>query len=144
MSGLKLFVAGLLMAQIGFSQADSTSIEIFETATESFDHTKDSVRRVMKPGKANFWGKINPVHYLSIGFMTVYQRSITHQLHGSCAYHHSCSQYTKYSVEHKGLFLGVMLGFYQLQSCFPGASKDYPVFLVDDEGKIINKQNTYE
>jgi putative component of membrane protein insertase Oxa1/YidC/SpoIIIJ protein YidD len=138
------FVIFLLIAQISLSQTDSTSAEIFEIATESFDHQEDSVRRLMKPGKANFWGYVNPVHYLSVGFMTFYQRSITHQLHGSCAYHHSCSQYTKYCVEHKGLFLGVLLGFYQLQSCFPGARRDYPSYLVDDEGRIINTQNTYE
>lgn len=141
----RLAILILLLSPIFLgAQKDSLAVAIFDEATSKFQHEEDSVRRLMLPGKANFWGKVNPIHYLSIGFMTVYQRSITHQLHGSCAYNHSCSQYTKYSVEHKGLFLGVMLGFYQLQSCFPGAREDYPYYLIDDEGRVLNAQDTYE
>jgi len=113
--------------------------QILKNTFEPLHYEKTPFRSVMKVKNKNFVQKINPIPYLSTGLMFTYQRYLSPQLQATCMYQTSCSEYTKISVEQLGLFQGVMLGFYQFQSCFSRVNYDYPEYKIDHDHKIVNQ-----
>ena len=107
----------------------------------SFDRYKlrtISPRSVMSFEDRSIFYKINPFSYISIGLMFSYQRFLSQQLGSECAYELSCSEHAKKSVERYGIFKGLMIGFYQLQSCTPKTGYDFPNHAINDAGEIVN------
>jgi putative component of membrane protein insertase Oxa1/YidC/SpoIIIJ protein YidD len=113
--------------------------KLLNSAFQQCDYNKTPYRSVMKIKHKSFLQKINPVQYISAALMFSYQRFLSPQLQATCMYQTSCSEYTKLSVEQLGLFPGVMLGFYQFQSCFSKVNYDYPEYKIDHDHKIINQ-----
>jgi putative component of membrane protein insertase Oxa1/YidC/SpoIIIJ protein YidD len=113
--------------------------QLLDNTFEPLHFEKTPYRSVMKVKKKNFIQKVNPIPYLSSGLMFTYQRFLSPQLQANCMYHTSCSEYAKISVEQLGLFKGVMLGFYQFQSCFSRVNYDYPEYKIGQDHKIINQ-----
>lgn len=134
-----MILAFCFFSMLGNAQKSNLNQETLGKFFHKYEHHEHGKRTVMKTKNRNFFQKINPLPYVSVGLMFIYQRAITQQLDGECAYHNSCSQYTKYSVEKLGLLKGVLLGFYQLQTCFPTSFKDYPDYKVTDDLKILNQ-----
>ena len=122
-----------------WAQKSNVNEETLGKFFHKYEYEKGGKRTVMQPKNRNFIQKLNPIPYVSVGLMFFYQRAITQQLDGECAFHNSCSQYTKYSVEKLGLIKGVLVGFYQLQSCFPTSFRDYPNYKVTNDIKILNQ-----
>ncbi len=95
-------------------------------------------RSLMSFKNRSLWYKINPISYASIGLMLAYQRFLSQQLGSQCAYEISCSEHAKKTIERYGLLKGLMLGFYQLQSCTPKTGYDFQDHAINKEGEIIN------
>jgi putative component of membrane protein insertase Oxa1/YidC/SpoIIIJ protein YidD len=103
-----------------------------------FEHHKSPLRGALSFKERSIWYKINPLSYVSIGFMFTYQRFVSQQLGSECSYETSCSEHAKKSVEKHGIFKGIFLGFYQFQSCTSKAGYDHPDHTINKKGKIIN------
>lgn len=94
-------------------------------------------RKILSFKNKHFITKLNPITYLSAGLLFVYQRIISEQIQADCAYHNSCSNYTKSQIEING-FRGFLLGINQLNNCFEGVSYDYPNYKITTDFKVMN------
>ena len=106
----------------------------------SFDttlHQKTKARKLVSP--KNDIAKINPLFYLGGTLLFLYQNVFSEQIQAQCAYQISCSEYTKLSIQKKGLLFGTLSGFNQLSECFPYIQHDHPpLFINYNNQKIIN------
>lgn len=111
---------------------------LLKSNLEVYQFNKNKPRAVLSFQNSSFWYKINPLTYTSAGLMFGYQRLISQQLGAECAFENSCSQHAKKAIERHGLLVGVILGFYQLQSCTPKTGYDFPPHAINQNGAIIN------
>lgn len=56
---------------------------------------------------------------LVLFLINFYQRYIRKVLPEACRYYPTCSDYTKESIIKKGVFLGLLLGFFRILRCNP-------------------------
>lgn len=95
-----------------------------------------SKKRSFKKPK-NKLSYFNPFYYVGSGGLFVYQNLISEQLQADCQFRISCSEYTKRSIEKKGV-IGLLQGLNQISNCYPKAYLSYPVFLRMEDGRINN------
>lgn len=134
-----IFLALVLMFCNKISKAQGLSEDsLLKNTFSSFEYEKPKFRTVLSFKDRSFLYKINPLSYVSIGFMFTYQRFVSQQLGSICSYETSCSEHAKKAVEKHGIFKGVFLGFYQFQSCTSKSGYDHPDHNINKEGKIIN------
>lgn len=87
----------------------------------------------------SFVTKINPLFYIGGALLFVYQNVFSEQIQAQCAYQVSCSEYTKRSIQKKGLLFGTLSGFNQLSECYPYIQHDHPTLFINyNNQKIIN------
>ena len=136
---MKIYLALLVcfFSSFGFSQSENVSDLITKKIIANHPPVHKHYRSVMQP-KKNVLQIINPFNYISIGLMFTYQRVITQQLNGSCAYENSCSQFTKKAINYYGLVKGSLIGLNQLQTCYPTSYLDYPNHKINHNLKIKN------
>jgi len=103
-----------------------------------YQYKKVSPRTLMSFKNRSLLYKLNPISFVSIGFMLAYQRFLSQQLSSQCAYETSCSEHAKKTIERYGLLKGLFLGFYQLQSCTPKTGYDFQDHDINSAGEIIN------
>jgi len=120
-----------------YSQSQNVNDLITKKISANHPPVHKHYRSVMQP-KKNTLQHINPFNYISIGLMFTYQRVITQQLNGSCAYENSCSQFTKKAINYYGLVKGSLIGLNQLQTCYPTSYLDYPDHKINHNLKIKN------
>lgn len=131
---------------LGFCCLFTISVKAQNLSTDSllvssfseYRYEKVSPRSLMSFKNRSIWYKINPISYLSIGLMLAYQRFLSRQLGSQCAYEISCSEHAKKTIERYGLLKGLILGFYQLQSCTPKTGYDFQDHDINSDGEIIN------
>lgn len=80
----------------------------------------------------------NPLSYAGAALLFVYQNLISEQIQADCMYQVSCSEYTKRSIENKGLVIGTLMGFNQLSECFSGAQYEHRTSSIHQH-KIDNR-----
>ncbi len=68
--------------------------------------------------------KYNPVSLTLGGLLYLYQNAFSQQFSASCLYHPSCSEFSKRSIAHYGLFKGVFLSADRLTRCNKVAGLD--------------------
>jgi putative component of membrane protein insertase Oxa1/YidC/SpoIIIJ protein YidD len=121
-----------------FSQEDSKNVNE-KLIQVSFDYSQ------AKPAKKiNFFFKkrrsyLNPLNYLGIAALYIYQNTFSEQIQANCNYEVSCSEYTKLTIQASGFFIGTLKGFNQLSECTPNARYEHPLLYINNEGKIINR-----
>lgn len=64
-------------------------------------------------------GYINPLSYLFIGLIKIYQYTISPLLGASCRYQPTCSQYGIEALKKHGFFNGSYLTIKRVLSCHP-------------------------
>jgi putative membrane protein insertion efficiency factor len=62
---------------------------------------------------------LNPISYLFIGLIKVYQYTISPMLGASCRYQPTCSQYGIEALKKYGIFKGGYLTLKRIASCNP-------------------------
>ena len=77
--------------------------------------------------------KYNPVSMVMGGLLYVYQNAISQQLSANCLFHPSCSEFSKQSIVHYGLFKGVFLSADRLTRCNKISSLDIHPLTIDQE-----------
>lgn len=122
-------------------QSDSTFHAAFLDNTFSiYDYQEPGKRAFLKTKELNFAQKINPLVYISGGLMFVYQRVISEQLTGNCAYELTCSSFAKKMIEKHGLAKGIYFGAYRLMSCNESCVEDAPPHMMHPEtGRMRSK-----
>jgi putative component of membrane protein insertase Oxa1/YidC/SpoIIIJ protein YidD len=135
---LFIFSLSILLSLNLFSQKTSKNITEKLIAT-SFDYLPANPSK-----KINFFFKkkrsyFNPLTYIGIGALYVYQTIFSEQIQASCNYEISCSEYTKLSIQTSGFFIGTLKGFNQVSECTPNAKYEHPSLYINNEGKIINR-----
>jgi uncharacterized protein len=81
--------------------------------------------------------RYNPVMYAGAAFLFIYQRIFSEQIQAECMYQVSCSEYTKYCIQQKGLVRGMLAGFNQVTECFNGAVYEHPPMFIH-KSRIVN------
>ena len=135
---LFIFSLSILLSLNLFSQESSKNLTE-KLITASFDYSPSSQSK-----KINFFFKkkrsyYNPLTYIGIGALYIYQNIFSEQIQASCNYEISCSEYTKLSIQASGFFIGTLKGFNQLSECAPNAKYEHPSLYINNEGKIINR-----
>lgn len=135
---LFIFSLSILLSLNLFSQETSKNI------TEKLIATSFEYLPANRSKKINFFFKkkrsyFNPLTYLGIGALYVYQTIFSEQIQASCNYEISCSEYTKLSIQTSGFFIGTLKGFNQVSECTPNAKYEHPSLYINNEGKIINR-----
>lgn len=103
---------------------------------------KSPKRKILNLKNSSFTTKINPLTYLSVGLIFVYQNIFSEQIAAKCSYEISCSEFTKKAIEKHGLILGAFIGFHQLSNCIPKIAQEYPEYLISDD-ELINNKNAF-
>lgn len=80
----------------------------------------------------------NPLNYLGAGLLYTYQNLVSEQIQASCTYEISCSEFTKFSIQRHGFFIGTLKGFNQLSECINAAKYEHPRVFLNNNHKIIN------
>lgn len=83
--------------------------------------------------------RYNPIGYLGTGALFVYQNLISEQIQATCAYHNSCSEFTKLCIRDYGFLKGTLIGLHQLMSCLPFVKYDTHPLYLDSNDLIINE-----
>jgi len=83
--------------------------------------------------------KYNPVGYLGMGALFIYQNIISEQIQATCAYHSICSEFTKLCIRDYGFMKGTFIGLHQLMSCLPFVKYDTHPLYLDSNDLIINE-----
>ena len=134
----KIILVLLVCQLVGISQTlDSTSQKIMDLNFTQFKIPKKQKKPFLDPN-ASVLTKINPITYISGGFLFLYQNIASEQIQASCQYHISCSENMKRSIKRKGLVLGILNGLNQLGNCAGGISKDYTDYKITGDGKVNN------
>lgn len=123
-----------------FSQEDHLRAALTQTVlSEVLPQPARPRRKMLDLGDAKLSTRLNPLTYLAAGMMFTYQNVVSEQIAANCAYHISCSEFTKRSIERHGLIKGTLIGLHQLTNCFPGAKYDHCEHAVSNENKILNR-----
>ncbi len=137
-----LFLGLLILAShVGLGQSDSTFHTAFlNNAFSIYEYKEPAKRAFLKTKELSFSQKINPLVYISGGLMFVYQRVISEQLTGNCAYELTCSSFAKKMIEKHGLAKGIYFGAYRLMSCNESCVEDTPPHMIHPEtGRVKSK-----
>jgi putative component of membrane protein insertase Oxa1/YidC/SpoIIIJ protein YidD len=122
----------LLIPISGLSQHNLND-EIVKVSLEDYKHKEPVKRKILNLKNAKFITKINPLTYISVALIFVYQNVFSEQISATCTYEVSCSEFTKKSIEKHGLIKGGLIGFHQLSNCIPGIRYEYPDHLISVE-----------
>lgn len=135
---MRLFILFLMMCYTltSFSQEETTIISNKIIAVTFDDATKPVKRKLL--AFRNKLAYFNPFTYVGAGMLFVYQNVFSEQIQANCAYEISCSDYTKFSIQVSGFFIGTLKGFNQLSECAPTARYEHPASYINSDGKIIN------
>lgn len=110
-------------------KSDSISTILFN----EFQYKKEQKRTKMQ-----LKSKFNIFSYSVRELMHFYQNTLSEQIQADCIYEISCSQFTKKMIEKKGIIIGTLVGFHQLNNCQPNSVHDYPSHKISHKNKIIN------
>lgn len=110
-------------------KSDSISTILFN----EFQYKKEQKRTKMQ-----LKSKFNIFSYSLRELMHFYQNTLSEQIQADCIYEISCSQFTKKMIEKKGIIIGTLVGFHQLNNCQPNSVHDYPSHKISHKNKIIN------
>ncbi|MCA6436767.1 MAG: membrane protein insertion efficiency factor YidD [Bacteroidota bacterium] len=83
--------------------------------------------------------KYNPIGYLGTGALFIYQNVISEQIQATCAYHYSCSEFTKLCIRDYGFLKGTFIGLHQIMSCLPFVKYDTHPLYLNSNDLIINE-----
>jgi putative component of membrane protein insertase Oxa1/YidC/SpoIIIJ protein YidD len=100
---------------------------------------KTKTVKFIEPSKDKKRITYNPLTYLGGAFLFFYQTLVSEQIQANCAYHLSCSHFTKISMQTKGAVLGFFIGLNQLSCCFGGVADDHELCAITFEGKVDNR-----
>jgi putative membrane protein insertion efficiency factor len=110
----------------------------------SYYKRKGNDSKVIKNANRSFLSKINPVTNSLKAAMLLYQNVISPQLSKSCAYHTTCSNFSKQAISKFGIVKGVFLTADRLMRCNRIAVLDVNTLYVDEAtGTIIDSLNLY-
>ncbi|HPH23604.1 MAG TPA: membrane protein insertion efficiency factor YidD [Chitinophagaceae bacterium] len=99
---------------------------------------------VLKTEKKSFLAKVNPLTLTLKAAMFGYQNIISPQLSKSCAYHTTCSNFSKQAIAKFGIIKGVFLTVDRLMRCNRIAVLDVNALDIDETtGTIIDSVNMY-
>ena len=137
-SKFKITIVILSFQLTGICQkVDTIAQKILDINFSQFEIPKKQKKSFLEPN-ATLFTKLNPITYISGGFLFLYQNIASEQIQANCQYHISCSENMKRSIKRKGLFLGILNGLNQLGNCSGGISKDYPDYKITGDGKVNN------
>ncbi|MDP2385868.1 MAG: membrane protein insertion efficiency factor YidD [Bacteroidota bacterium] len=137
MKYLTVFFLFFLLCFSAHCQNGVNAALLSSTFTESKD-THTHPRKFLSLKDKSFVAKVNPLLYVGAGLMYFYQNVISEQIQADCGYQMSCSEFTKKSIEKKGIVKGTLKGLNQLYSCFPGSIYERSEYLINSDGKINN------
>jgi putative component of membrane protein insertase Oxa1/YidC/SpoIIIJ protein YidD len=140
---IKIFALAVCLhaSLAGICQLDSTlHSAVLENTFSIYDYQEPTKRAFLKTKDLSFAQKLNPLVYISGGLMFVYQRVISEQLTGNCAYELTCSSFAKRMIEKHGLAKGIYFGAYRLMSCNESCTEDTVIHMIDPEtGRVRSK-----
>jgi uncharacterized protein len=110
------------------------------TATFEESSHNNSKRKFAKIQPKNYF---NPFFYISTAGLFVYQNIFSEQIQAECQFEISCSEFTKTSIEKKGLLLGILLGFNQLSECSPLTVYEHEPIFVNEKQQVINSAKVH-
>jgi putative component of membrane protein insertase Oxa1/YidC/SpoIIIJ protein YidD len=141
MKNFRIYITIFLIFKLSstsiIAQQLSTNISTI-TFQEFKSESSLNKRKIIDFSKKSFVQKINPLLYVGAGLLFVYQRVFSEQIQATCVYKKSCSEFTKLSIEKKGIIKGTLTGFNQLSNCFQSVIFDRSSYLVTEDGKINN------
>jgi uncharacterized protein len=120
------------------AQAPGVNDLVGRQATRDLSYKKPATRRWMDGKEQHRLQYINPLWYVSGALLFMYQNVMSEQIQADCNFKLSCSGYTKASMEKYGIFIGILMGADQLNSCQPNVYLDYENSSVNENGKVIN------
>jgi len=110
----------------------------------SYYKRKGNDSKVIENRNRSFLSKVNPVTNTLKGAMLLYQNVISPQLSKSCAYHTTCSNFSKQAITKFGIIKGVFLTADRLMRCNRIAVLDVNTLYIDEAtGTIIDSLNLY-
>lgn len=101
-----------------------------------------NVSYMFKDSKSKFV-KYNPVSLTLGGLMMFYQKVLSPQIISGCPYEISCSNFSKAVIRRYGLVKGVALTADRLTRCNSIAAKDFGVFDLNSNFKIVDPPEKY-
>jgi uncharacterized protein len=133
-----IFLVFVLCVSICFCQQSEATLneKIVNISFENHSKQKVEKRKLLSFKKKAAY--LNPLNYLSTGFLFVYQNIFSEQIQANCTYETSCSEYAKLSIQKYGFFIGALKGFNQLSECAPNAIYEHSPVYINTDGKIIN------
>ena len=131
-----LLMIAYVSTSFGQNEDNSINAKIINVSFDSTAKNKPEIRKLLSFKKK--YSYFNPLNYLGVGILYVYQNIFSEQIQASCNYQLSCSEYTKLSIQRSGFFIGTLKGFNQLSECAPTAIYEHPPIYVNSDGKIIN------
>ncbi len=141
MKNFKIYIITFLIfcTSIFSIKAQQLSAKISSVAFKEFKSENiPNKRKLIDFSKKSFAQKLNPLLYVGASLLFVYQRVFSEQIQASCVYKKSCSEFTKLSIEKKGIIKGTLIGFNQLSNCFQGALLDKSNYHLTEDGKLNN------
>jgi putative component of membrane protein insertase Oxa1/YidC/SpoIIIJ protein YidD len=133
---MRSIVLGLfLYSAVLFSQSPPINDKIVKASFEDESGIKTGKRSfTVFHKKADYY---NPINYIGATMLFVYQNVFSSQIQAECMYEISCSEFTKLSVQERGLMRGTLMGFNQLSECYGAALYEHPPLFINGR-KIIN------
>ena len=102
--------------------------------TDKSHSEKRQVSYVFK--NKNWFIKFNPMSLLAGGSLYLYQAVISPQIMQGCAFHPSCSNFSKESMNRFGFLKGVALSADRLTRCTRLSAIDFHPVLFTEDGKV--------
>lgn len=110
----------------------------------SYYKRKGNNTKAINDTNKSFIAKINPLRNTLKLSMLLYQNVISPQLSKSCAYHTTCSNFSKKAIEKFGIVKGVFVTADRLLRCNRIAVLDVNTLYIDETtGTIIDSLNIY-
>ena len=141
MKNFKIYILTFVIfsASVSLINAQQLSTKISSVTFHEFKSENiPNKRKIIDFSKKSTAQKLNPLLYVGASLLFVYQRVFSEQIQASCVYKKSCSEFTKLSIEKKGIIKGTLIGFNQLSNCFQGALLDKSNYLLTEDGKLNN------
>ena len=91
----------------------------------------------------NWFVKYNPVSLLLGGALYLYQAVISPQIMQGCAFHPSCSNFSKGCIREYGFVKGAALSADRLTRCTRLSAIDFHPVLFNEEGKVNDFPDYY-
>lgn len=138
-------VAGMILSHSGKAQqinaAEDMAFLESQTNTKAHFHKRAYMFKEEKRPLV----KYNPVSLSLGGLMYLYQNAISQQLSANCLYQPSCSEFSKRSIAHFGIFKGVFLSADRITRCNKIAGLDiHPLTMDEDTHKSKNPIDLYQ